>query len=119
MPRLLRSPLRPPCLTHGAANNPDSPHAERRVIVFGFPNSYGTLGYALRIKARAAPVLPYVHLDHVPYHGVSAFLAAIERSCSENEFMTLYGGAAYRALKAKCDPQSVFPDLYEKCVLRR
>src|SRR5206468_5122717 len=32
-------------------------HAE---LFFGFPNSYGTLGYALRVKARAVPVKPYV-----------------------------------------------------------
>ncbi|TMH68315.1 MAG: FAD-binding oxidoreductase, partial [Betaproteobacteria bacterium] len=35
------------------------------------------------------------------------------------EFERYYGGAAYRALKAKYDPQRAFPELYEKCVLRR
>jgi len=35
------------------------------------------------------------------------------------EFDAQYGGAAYRALKAKYDPQGAFPQLYEKCVLRR
>jgi FAD/FMN-containing dehydrogenase len=35
------------------------------------------------------------------------------------EFQRHYGGAAYRALKAKYDPQRAFPELYEKCVLRR
>ena len=35
------------------------------------------------------------------------------------EFQQHYGGAAYRALKLKYDPQGAFPQLYEKCVLRR
>ena len=35
------------------------------------------------------------------------------------EFQRHYGGEAYRALKAKYDPQRAFPELYEKCVLRR
>jgi len=37
----------------------------------------------------------------------------------EAEFWSIYGGETYRRLKAKYDPQGVFPDLYEKCVLRR
>ncbi len=36
----------------------------------------------------------------------------------QDEFERLYGGAAYRALKAKYDPASAFPGLYEKCVLK-
>jgi FAD/FMN-containing dehydrogenase len=37
---------------------------------------------------------------------------------SEDEFDRLYGGEAYRALKAKYDPRGTLPDLYAKCVLR-
>ncbi len=36
-------------------------------LFFGFPNSYGTLGYALRVKAKTLPVKPYVRLTHVPF----------------------------------------------------
>ena len=32
------------------------------------------------------------------------------------EFDRIYGGVAYRALKARYDPHGVFPQLYEKCV---
>ena len=39
----------------------DNAHAD---LFFGFPNSYGTLGYALRVKARTIPVQPYVRLEH-------------------------------------------------------
>jgi FAD/FMN-containing dehydrogenase len=37
---------------------------------------------------------------------------------TREEFARLYGGAAYRALKAKYDPNGSFPELYDKCVLR-
>src|SRR5882672_2286825 len=40
---------------------PGNEHAD---LFFGFPNSYGTLGYALRVRARTVPVKPYVHLTH-------------------------------------------------------
>jgi FAD/FMN-containing dehydrogenase len=39
---------------------------EHSDLFFGFPNSYGTLGYALRVKAKTLPVRPYVRLTHLP-----------------------------------------------------
>ena len=41
---------------------PDGEHAD---LFAGFPNSYGTLGYALRLRIELEPVSPYVHLRHV------------------------------------------------------
>jgi hypothetical protein len=40
---------------------PDGEHAD---LFRGFPNSYGTLGYALRLKIEVQPVAPYVRLEH-------------------------------------------------------
>ena len=34
-------------------------------LFFGFPNSYGTLGYALRLRIELEPVKRFVHLQHV------------------------------------------------------
>src|SRR5438045_691616 len=50
---------------------------EHADLFFGFPNSYGTLGYALRVKARAVPVKPYVQLAHLPFTDGAAFFAAL------------------------------------------
>jgi FAD/FMN-containing dehydrogenase len=47
-----------------ASCTPASEHAD---LFFGFPNSYGTLGYALRVKARTIPVKPFVRLTHLPF----------------------------------------------------
>jgi FAD/FMN-containing dehydrogenase len=43
----------------------------------GFPNSYGTLGYALRLKIELEPVRPFVRLRHVPFPDVAACFAAV------------------------------------------
>ncbi|MDX6228750.1 MAG: hypothetical protein QOI76_2140 [Frankiales bacterium] len=41
---------------------PDNEHAE---LFATFPNSYGTVGYALRLTINLVPVKPYVRLRHV------------------------------------------------------
>src|SRR5215204_5533913 len=38
---------------------------EHQDLFFGFPNSYGTLGYALRLKVKTIPVKKYVHLQYI------------------------------------------------------
>src|SRR5207249_2604484 len=43
---------------------PDNEHAD---LFFGFPNSYGTLGYALRVKVKTVPVKPFVRLQHTEF----------------------------------------------------
>ncbi|MGH8687652.1 MAG: FAD-binding oxidoreductase [Burkholderiales bacterium] len=53
---------------------PDNEHAD---LFHGFPNSYGTLGYALRVKARAVPVKPFVRIEHLPFRDAAAFFAAL------------------------------------------
>ena len=40
-----------------------TPDNSNRELFFGFPNSYGTLGYALRLRLRTRPVKPYVQVS--------------------------------------------------------
>ena len=56
---------------------------EHRDLFYGFPNSYGTLGYALKLTARTAPVKQFVHVDHVRYSHAQACFADIARLCAE------------------------------------
>src|SRR3990172_6348829 len=42
-----------------------TPDNEHRELFFGFANSYGTLGYALRLVAKTIPVGHYVRIEHV------------------------------------------------------
>jgi FAD/FMN-containing dehydrogenase len=53
---------------------PDGPDAE---LFRAFPNSYGTLGYALSLTIELAPVMPYVHLRHVPFDDLDEVCGAI------------------------------------------
>ncbi|HXZ50497.1 MAG TPA: FAD-binding oxidoreductase [Burkholderiales bacterium] len=62
--------------------SPDNDHAD---LFYGMPNSYGTLGYALRIKARVLPVLPFVHVEHLPFTDARAFFEALESHCRDDD----------------------------------
>jgi len=53
---------------------PDGEHAD---LFFGFPNSYGSLGYALRLRIELEPVHPFVHLRHVRFGDIDECAAAI------------------------------------------
>jgi FAD/FMN-containing dehydrogenase len=53
---------------------PDNEHSD---LLFGMPNSYGTLGYSLRLKIELEPVRPYVHLTHVRFRSGQAAAQAI------------------------------------------
>ncbi len=53
------------------------PDGEHRDLFHGFPNSYGTLGYALRLTIELEPVRPYVRLTHLRFAGEAAALATL------------------------------------------
>ena len=59
-----------------------TPDNEHRDLFLGFPNSYGTLGYALKLKALAVPVKPYVELRHARFATPEKFFAALEAACA-------------------------------------
>ena len=61
---------------------PDNEHAP---LFFGFPNSYGTLGYALRVKAKVVPVKPYVHVTHLPFDDPSRFFSELKNRIDAGE----------------------------------
>jgi len=58
---------------------------EHSDLFFGFPNSYGTLGYALRVKAKAVPVKPYVHLEHMRFTDAGRFFQELEKQLNAGE----------------------------------
>ncbi len=55
-------------------SDPQDPHHD---LFAGFPNSYGSLGYALRLKIELEPVLPFVELHHVRYPSATAMATGI------------------------------------------
>src|SRR5262249_44015123 len=54
-----------------------TPGGEHAELFAGFPNSYGTLGYALRLRIELAPVRPYVHLVHERFADAAALTARL------------------------------------------
>jgi FAD/FMN-containing dehydrogenase len=61
-----------------ATQNPD--------LFYGFPNSYGTLGYVLRLKVKLIPAKKFVKLKHTRFAEPEKFFAQIEMMCSSRTF---------------------------------
>ncbi|GLZ14304.1 FAD-linked oxidase [Actinomadura sp. NBRC 104425] len=59
---------------------------EHADLFYGFPNSYGTLGYTLRLKIELMPVKPYVRLRHLRYGSAEACAKAIAELCEAGEY---------------------------------
>ncbi len=57
------------------------PDNEYRDLFFGFPNSYGTLGYALKLKVRTVTAKPFVALQHRRFTDIDSYFAALQRQC--------------------------------------
>jgi FAD/FMN-containing dehydrogenase len=61
----------------------DNEHAD---LFHGFPNSYGTLGYALRLTIELEPVRPYVRLRHVRHDDAEAYFAEMAQVCETRRY---------------------------------
>src|SRR3954468_24715020 len=64
-------------VTCSKTENPD--------LFFGFPNSYGTLGYALRLRIELEPVQPYVKLRHVRCGSTAEAAEVMRTACGTRE----------------------------------
>ena len=62
---------------------PDNDHAD---LYFGFPNSYGTLGYSVRLQIELEPVEPFVELRHVRFRSLDELQATMATIVAEREF---------------------------------
>jgi FAD/FMN-containing dehydrogenase len=61
----------------------DGEHSD---LFYGFPNSYGTLGYALSLTIELEPVRPFVHLRHFPFADPGACMTAIAEIAAEGSY---------------------------------
>ena len=62
---------------------PDSEHA---ALYRGFPNSYGTLGYALWLTIALEPVAPYVHLRHFRFASPAEAMTAVAEIARDGSY---------------------------------
>ena len=68
-----------------------TPDNEHRDLFWGFANSYGTLGYALRVTLRTLPVARHVHVEHREFAEPDAFFAAIAAALADTTIDFLDG----------------------------
>ncbi|ATD69199.1 MULTISPECIES: FAD-binding oxidoreductase [Gordonia] len=62
---------------------PTNEHAD---LFFGFPNSYGTLGYSVRLRIELEPVKPYVALRHVRFTSVAELQSTMETIVTDKTY---------------------------------
>lgn len=60
-----------------------TPDNEHRDLFYGFANSYGTLGYALKVTQRTARVAPYVAVERFRYADPAACFADLLRLAAD------------------------------------
>jgi FAD/FMN-containing dehydrogenase len=79
----------------------DGAHAD---LLRGFPNSYGTLGYATRLRVELEPVSPFVALRHVRFHSLEELVAAmddiVERGSYDGAGVDYLDGVVFSATEA-------------------
>ncbi len=61
----------------------DNEHAD---LFHGFPHSYGSLGYALRLTVDLEPAKPYVRLRHVRMGSMSEWITALRHIADTRDF---------------------------------
>jgi FAD/FMN-containing dehydrogenase len=65
-----------------------TPYNEHCDLFFGFPNSYGTLGYALRVRAKTVPVKKYVRIEHSRFEEADSYFRGLQSLCdSQADFV--------------------------------
>lgn len=61
-----------------------TPTNDHRDLFYGIANSYGTLGYILRVRAKTVPAKAYVHLTYKKFDQPDRFFSAMEQACGSD-----------------------------------
>lgn len=56
---------------------------EHRELFLALPNSYGTLGYLLRVELATLPVRPFVRVEHRRFASSAGFFAGLWEACAD------------------------------------
>lgn len=63
-----------------------TPTNKYKDLFYGFPNSYGTLGYILKLTIQLVPAKPYVHLEYHKLDNIDDVLAGIDQVVGTNKY---------------------------------
>ena len=95
----------------GAGELVTASRTENADLFRAFPNSYGSLGYAVRLRIELEPVQPYVGLRHVQFTDLDELCAAIATINATrrwiNEPVDFLDGVDVRARRRLPDPRPV------------
>jgi len=67
------------------------PDNEYRELFFGIPNSFGTLGYVMRVKALAVPVKKFVHIKHERFEDRDPYFETMRSYMDQSDIDFLEG----------------------------
>jgi FAD/FMN-containing dehydrogenase len=102
-----------------------TPDNEHRDLFHGLPNSYGTLGYILKLKARTMPVTGQVRLRHHRHDRPSDFFADLAAKCDfDADFVDgvifgpheFYVSEAHHVASAPATSDYTFEHIYYKSI---
>lgn len=60
------------------------PDNEYKELYYAFPNTYGTLGYALKVKVKLIKTKPYVKITHLYFQDPKNYFATLNEYCAKN-----------------------------------
>jgi FAD/FMN-containing dehydrogenase len=63
-----------------------TPNNEHKDLFYGLPNSYGTLGYVLKLTIKLRLAAPFVRLQHVGFDTAADFLGEMKTICETGKY---------------------------------
>lgn len=73
-----------------------TPSNQYKDLFFGFPNSYGTFGYALKLKVKIVPVKDFVKLTHVRYADPRRYFKELGDFCQRKKEFDFIDGTIFK-----------------------
>jgi FAD/FMN-containing dehydrogenase len=63
-----------------------SPNNEYRDLFYAIPNSYGTLGYVIKVTARLRRIKPFVKLQHIKFDNPLSYFEAMNKISQDQSY---------------------------------
>lgn len=72
-----------------------TPKNKHQDLFFGFPNSYGTLGYALKLKVKVVHVKKYVKITHLKFTDAKEYFKKLQSLCRQKDLFDFIDGTIF------------------------
>ncbi len=68
---------------------------QNKDLFYGFPNSYGTFGYILRLKVKLVRVKPFVKITHKRFSDAKEYFKEVEKLCKLKKDIDFIDGTVF------------------------